>query len=70
VESNIATFTEDEIKSYLNTEKYPRLYFKSIELGDQNLNIHLEKPVEYWRIFLLLSLFFLLLEMALLKFLR
>ena len=70
VESNIATFTEDEIKSYLNTEKYPRLYFKSIELGDQNLNIQLEKPVEYWRIFLLLSLFFLLLEMALLKFLR
>jgi hypothetical protein len=70
VESNIATFTEDEIKSYLNTKKFPKLYFKSIELGDQNLNIHLEKPQEYWRIFLILALFFLLLEMVLLKFLR
>ncbi len=69
-ESALSFYSEDEIKSYLTPEKFPRLYYKSLELGDQNLHIQLEKPSEYWRIFLLLSLFFLLLEMALLKFLR
>ncbi len=70
IESALSFYSEDEIKSYLTSEKFPKLYYKSLQLGDQNLHIQLEKPVEYWRIFLLLSLFFLLLEMALLKFLR
>ena len=69
-ESSISFYSKEEITGYLTAEKFPRLYYKSIELGDQNLHIELEKPFEYWRIFLLLSLFFLLLEMALLKFLR
>jgi hypothetical protein len=69
-ESAISLYSKDEITGYLTAKKFPRLFYKSIELGDQNLHIELEKPFEYWRIFLLLSLFFLLLEMVLLKFLR
>jgi hypothetical protein len=69
-ESMISNYNEDEIKSYFTPEKFPRLYYKSLDIADQNLHIQLEKPEEYWRIFLLLSLLFLLLEMALLKFLR
>jgi len=69
-ESAISFYSENEIKRYLTAEKFPKLFYNRIELGDQNLHIQLEKPFEYWRIFLLLALFFLLLEMALLKFLR
>lgn len=69
-ESFISCYSEDEIKHYLTKEKFPRLHYKSIEHGGQNLQVTLEKPFEYWRIFLLLSLIFILLEMALLKFLR
>ncbi len=69
-ESDIHTYSESDIKSELSTNKFPNMYYKSTRLGDSNLNIALEKPIEYWRIFLLLSLLFLFTEMALLKFLR
>ena len=69
-ESKIDTYSEAEIKTYLSTDKFPYVFYKNTQLGDRNLNIALEKPTEYWRIFLLLSLLFLFTEMALLKFLR
>ncbi len=70
VESSLDCYSEDEIKEVLNESKFPNLHFKSTELGNSNLQIELEKPTEYWRFFLLLSLVFLLTEMALLKFLH
>lgn len=69
-ESDISTYSDKEITSYLTTDKFPHLFYKSTQLGDRNLKIALEKPTEYWRIFLLLSLLFLFIEMAILKFLR
>ena len=70
IESSLDCYTEAEIKGVFTESKFPNLHFKSTELGNSNLQIELEKPTEYWRFFLLLSLVFLLTEMALLKFLR
>jgi hypothetical protein len=44
--------------------------FTTIDEGQSIARIELEKPKEYWRIFVLLALLFVLTEMALIKFLK
>lgn len=69
-ESDIALLTEQEINARFTDQGIKNLRYSSIEQGQSLTRIDLEKPKEYWRIFVVLALIFLMTEMALLKFLK
>ncbi|MBI1837922.1 MAG: BatA domain-containing protein [Flavobacteriia bacterium] len=67
-ESNIEVLTENEIHEKLNEKGIKHIKISEISEGQSLTKIDLDKPYEYWRIFLILSLIFILTEIALLKF--
>jgi hypothetical protein len=69
-ESDIKTLKEDEISELFQGVKSNHLIYKSIENGSETLKVDLEKPQEYWRIFLILTLLFVLIEMSLTRFMK
>lgn len=70
VESDITLLTEQEINTGFSEQGIENMRFSSIDEGQSLTRIDLEKPTEYWRIFVVLALLFLLTEMALLKFMK
>lgn len=69
-ESDVTLLTEQEINTGFADQGIENMRFSSIDEGQSLTRIDLEKPTEYWRIFMVLALLFLLTEMALLKFMK
>ena len=69
-ESNIKTLNSDEINILFDGVDKDHLKYTSIESGSELLKVDLDKPQEFWRIFLLLALIFVLTEMALTRFMK
>ena len=69
-ESNIKTLNSDEINILFDGVAKDHLKYTSIESGSELLKVDLDKPQEFWRIFLLLTLIFVLTEMALTRFMK
>jgi hypothetical protein len=69
-ESEIAFITEGEIKDKMLEKGLKNVVFSSLKNGQELTRIDISKPVEYWRIFVILALIFALVEMALLKFMK
>ena len=69
-ESDVTTLSESEINAGFLSQGIENLRFTTIDEGQSIARIELEKPKEYWRIFVLLALLFVLTEMALIKFLN
>lgn len=69
-ESDVSLLTAAEISAGFADQGIENTQFSTIDEGQSLTRIDLEKPKEYWRIFVVLALLFLLTEMALLKFLK
>lgn len=69
-ESDITLLNEEEINTSFTDQGIENMRFSSIDEGQSLTRIDLEKPKEYWRIFVVFALIFLLTEMTLLKFLK
>ena len=69
-ESDISTLTENEISAEFALQEVENVKFTTIDEGQSISRIELEKPKEYWRIFVWLALLFVLTEMILIKFLK
>jgi len=67
-ESSTETFTKEEIVGSLESQSLKHVSFSEIIGGQSLTKIDIEKPFEYWKIFLLLTLIFFLSEMMVLKF--
>ena len=69
-ESNIELLSQDEINTQLERAKIIHRHIDSIENGIESKQLDLEKPKEFWRIFIILALLFFVAEMAIIKFMR
>ena len=69
-ESDVTTLNSDEITSLFQDVNKDHLNYSSLENGSESIKVDLEKPQEFWRIFLLLALIFVLTEMALTRFMK
>lgn len=69
-ESNVNILNSDEINTLFQGVDTKNLNYTSIESGTEILKVDLEKPQEFWRIFLFLALIFVLTEMALTRFMK
>jgi hypothetical protein len=66
-ESNIQILNELEIKNNFTAKGIEHVSFSSLSSESDGALIKLDKPKEYWRIFIILALVFLFAEMSLLK---
>lgn len=66
-ESDIEAIDLNELKSAFEQKGYKQVFTASMKDASDSALIKIQKPVEYWRIFVILALFFLLVEMSLLK---
>ncbi|MGV3631673.1 MAG: BatA domain-containing protein [Bacteroidota bacterium] len=69
-ESDVKTLAGEDIQGALSEKGIANVSFSSLKDASEAALIKIEKPKEYWRIFLLLALVFLLAEMSLLKWMR
>jgi hypothetical protein len=69
-ESDVTTLNSDEITSLFQDVNKDHLNYSSLENGNESIKVDLEKPQEFWRIFLLLALIFVLTEMAFTRFMK
>ncbi len=69
-ESDVTSKNKEEIISLFNDAGVKNVTFSEVKNGDKATALELEKTSELWRIFLILSLLFVLVEMALLKFMK
>jgi len=69
-ESNIELLSQKEIGTLLDGAKIRNQHIDSIEDGIVSKQLDLEKPKEYWRIFIILAISFFIAEMAIIKFMR
>jgi hypothetical protein len=67
-ESEISSYTLSEISTLFENQGIKHITLSEISEGQSLTKIDLEKPHEYWKLFLIFALLFLLAEMALLKF--
>ncbi|MFM1947812.1 MAG: hypothetical protein RL207_2095 [Bacteroidota bacterium] len=67
-ESAMKQLSSDEIISELEEKGIKNIKFNTVKDGQSLSEIQIDKPIEYWRSFLLLGLLFVLTEMALIKF--
>ncbi len=67
-ESDINAYTPSEITTLLENQGIEHIKLSEINEGQSLTHIDIEKPYEYWRLFLIFALLFILTEMALLKF--
>lgn len=68
MESSTECFTKSEILTGLDNQLLKNISFSEIADGQSLTKIDIEKPFEYWRLFLLLALLFIVSEMLVLKF--
>lgn len=69
-ESNIETLSSDEIISSFSDKGIKNVKFSEIAEGQSLTKIDLEKPIEYWRIFIFMTILLIIIEVLLLKFLK
>jgi hypothetical protein len=69
-ESDIELLSQDEINTQLESARIIHRHIDSIENGIESKQLDLEKPKEFWRIFIILALLFFVAEMAIIKFMR
>lgn len=67
-ESNIEAYNNSEITALFEAQGIKHITLSEISEGQSLTKIDLEKPYEYWRVFMIFALLFVLVEMALLKF--
>ena len=67
-ESEMNYVSKEDVETKLKEQGVKNINFNSVENGQSVTMVDLQKPKEYWRIFLLLALLFMLSEMALLRF--
>ncbi len=67
-ESKVELFNQNEVGEAFGNADIPNVSVKLVSDGQSSVNIDLEKPFEYWRLFVIFALIFLLTEIALLKF--
>jgi len=67
-ESSTEIVNGNEIKTAFENAGIKNCIFKSMENGQRTTQLKLDKPFEYWRLFVILALVFLITEMLLLKF--
>jgi hypothetical protein len=67
-ESAMKQQSSDEIISELEAKGIKNIKFNIVKDGQSLSEIQIDKPIEYWRSFLILGLLFVLTEMALIKF--
>lgn len=67
-ESAMKQQNSDEIVNGLEEKGIKNIKFNAVKDGQSLAQIQIDKPIEYWRIFLLLGLLFVLTEMSLIKF--
>lgn len=67
-ESKMDTYSKDEIIDQMENEGIQNVSFSEISEGQSLTKIDIEKPFEYWKVFILLALLFLIAEMLILKF--
>jgi hypothetical protein len=68
LESDMEYVSKEVVETKLKECGVKNINFSSVENGQSVTMIDLQKPREYWRLFLLLALVFVLTEMALLRF--
>ena len=69
-ESPVTYQKEKEILEAFKSKGILNCQYNKIENGQSLTNIELNKPIEFWKLFLLLALLFILIEIALIKFLK
>ena len=69
-ESNLEVLSQSEISKQLTSSEIVHQHIDSIENGIESKQLDLEKPKEYWRIFIILALLFFVAEMVIIKFMR
>ena len=69
-ESDIRTYKIDEVKDLFTEKEILNVKTTSISQGQSLSMTDLDKPIEYWRIFLILAIAFLIAEMAILRFVK
>ena len=67
-ESEMEYVSKEVIETKLKERGVKNINFNSVENGQSVTMVDLQKPKEYWRLFLLLTLCFVLIEMTLLRF--
>jgi hypothetical protein len=67
-ESDIQSVNNEKLVESLSQKGLKNIYPQLVNNGQSSWNINIEKPREYWRWFLIVGLFFLLVEMALIRF--
>lgn len=66
-ESKTLYLTESEIKKNIENQGITNCKISEITNGQSSTKIDLEKPLEYWKLFIVLALLFLIAELLLLK---
>ena len=61
---------EKEILDAFKNKGISNCQYEKIENGQSLSNIEVDKPYEYWKLFLVLGLFFITIEIALLRFMK
>lgn len=69
-ESNLASLSEDEILDHFKSNGAQSITFNEIGKGTQVSTIDIDKPFSYWKVCIILTLIFVLSEMALVRFLK
>ncbi|MFM7757338.1 MAG: hypothetical protein ACKO6J_00235, partial [Crocinitomicaceae bacterium] len=69
-ESNAVSKNKDEIISTFNDAGIKNITFSEVKNGEKANALELEKSSELWRYFLIFSLVFIFVEMALFKFMK
>jgi hypothetical protein len=70
IESNIKTISENELTEKFNQIGLKNVFFSKFSTNSDASFVKIEKPKEFWRIFLIFAILFLIIEMALLKWLK
>ena len=69
-ESELDYKNEKEILDAFKNKGISNCQYEKIENGQSSANIEVDKPYEYWKLFLVLGLFFITIEIALLRFMK
>jgi hypothetical protein len=69
-ESNVENFNEMEIKNHFQKLGIKNVFYSNFSNNSNASIVKIDKPVEYWRLFIIFALLFIVIEMALLKWLK
>lgn len=69
-ESNLSSYSEDKLISALNRSGLNNIEFNEIGRDKGLSTININKPLSYWKICIILTIIFVLIEMALVRFLK